>query len=408
MRVLLVVTRHPWPPRRGDQVRAVQMLELLGRGHEVTLLAPAAPAGAAPPSADLAARLVTYRPPGPLRRLAGVVRAALWGLPLQAGLFESRDLSRCLRRLAPEADLVVLQLVRLARHLPDVPDRPDGTSPPRVVDLVDSLALSTGRRARYDRWWLRPFLRLEAAHLARWERRFVRGSAATLVVSDRDARSVASRLDDASARRLRVVPVSVAAPEPEEPRAGSSYPGPPGGRPVLAVTGNLGYFPTVEGTLWFLREVWPALRAVRPESYLVLAGARPPRVLVREARSRGAVVEPSPESIGAVLGRATLALAPMRCGAGVPLKVLEAWAAGVPVVATSWAAAGTSGRPGEDLVVADGPEGWRRAVLELLDDPGRRERIAASARRRLVADYSVDAVRRRLEGVLALARGPGS
>ncbi|MFP3939577.1 MAG: glycosyltransferase family 4 protein [Thermoanaerobaculia bacterium] len=405
MRVLLVVTRHPWPPRRGDQVRAVQMLELLGTGHEVTLLAPAAPAGA-PPPADLSARLVTYRPPGTLRRLAGVVRAALWGLPLQAGLFESRDLGRCLRRLAPEADLVVLQLVRLARHMPDVPDRPDGSSVPRVVDLVDSLALSTGRRARYDRWWLRPFLRLEAAHLARWERRFVRSSAATLVVSERDARSVASRLDDASARRLRVVPVSVAAPAPapEGSRAGSASPAPPGGRPVLAVTGNLGYFPTVEGTLWFLREVWPALRAARPETYLVLAGARPPRVLVHEARSRGAVVEPSPQSIGAVLARATLALAPMRCGAGVPLKVLEAWAAGVPVVATSWAAAGTSGRPGQDLAVADGPEGWRRAILDLLDDPARRERIAASARRRLVADYSVDAVRRRLDEALELAR----
>ncbi|HEX2254041.1 MAG TPA: hypothetical protein VHQ65_12295, partial [Thermoanaerobaculia bacterium] len=116
MRVLLVVSRHPWPPRRGDQMRAHQLLAALAGEHRVTLLAPQPPAGsaAAAPPADLPPfRHETYR----VRRgavAAGLARSAVAGLPLQAALFHQPHLARRLRELAPQADRVVLQLVRLA------------------------------------------------------------------------------------------------------------------------------------------------------------------------------------------------------------------------------------------------------------------------------------------------------
>jgi glycosyltransferase involved in cell wall biosynthesis len=90
----------------------------------------------------------------------------------------------------------------------------------------------------------------------------------------------------------------------------------------------------------------------------------------------------------------------MRCGAGVPVKVLEAWSVGVPVVATPWAAAGTTGRVGEDLRVVQRPAEWVSAILELLDDPAERRRLAANARRRLAADYSPGEVRRELAEIV--------
>jgi glycosyltransferase involved in cell wall biosynthesis len=98
----------------------------------------------------------------------------------------------------------------------------------------------------------------------------------------------------------------------------------------------------------------------------------------------------------------------MRGGAGQPMKIVEAWAAGVPVVATAWAAAGTTARPGEDLLVAGDPESWCRAIENLVDDAGLRDRIAASARKRLAADYSRHSVGRRLEMIVAEATSPES
>lgn len=393
MNLLVVVSRYPWPPRRGDRLRALQMAELLAGRHEVTLLAPSPPPGAPPPPAAFPARLLTYRRPGLLDRALGVLSAAVTGLPLQSGLYGGPGLRRALRRLAPEADLAILQLVRLAPRARDL------GATPYVVDLIDSLALSTARRARFDRGALGPALRLEAGRLARWERRLAQAAAATLVVSERDARALREGLPDTAARKVHAVPLAIeASPGPPPPR-----PGPP----VLAVTGNLGYFPTRDGALWFLRDVWPALAAARPGLRLVLAGDRPPPALVREAERRGAELVPSPSDLRSLLATVTVALAPMRTGAGLPLKVLEAWAAGVPVVATPWAAEGAAARPGVDLLVAEGPDRWREAIGALLDDAELRARLAASARSRLGERYSTEAVRAGLERVLAEAASPG-
>lgn len=391
MNILLVVSRYPWPPRRGDRLRAVQMAELLAGRHEVTLLAPSPPAGAPPVPGSFPARVVTYRRPGAAGRTLGVVRSTLAGLPLQTGLFRSAGLGRALRRLAPAADLVILQLVRLAPWVRDL------AGAPYVVDLIDSLALSTRRRSRFDRRWLAPLLRWEAERLARWERRLASSAAGTLLVSERDARVVRDALPDPAARRLHVVPLAIELPPPSDPA-------PEAPSPVLAITGNLGYFPTFDGARWFLREVWPALAAARPGLRLLLAGERPPRALAREAVRRGAELLPSPRDLRGLLATFTVALAPMRGGAGLPLKVLEAWAAGVPVVATPWAAEGAAARPGVDLLVADGRAAWIEAVGELLDDPGLRERIAASGRRRLAERFSIPVVQERLEAALAAAR----
>ncbi len=356
---------------------------------ELTVLAPASPRGAPPPAG--LARLELYRPPGLLARAVALVRAARRGLPLQNALFGGADLERQLRQLAPAADVVILSLLRLVDVLPAVGERSV------VLDLIDSLALNLERRAHFDRPWLRPLLRWEAARLGRWEARALAAVGSAWVVAERDRAAILGRLPAAEAARLgprlRVVPLPVAAAVvAKRPATG----------PVLALTGNLGYFPTHDGARFFLREVWPVLAARHPTLRLRLAGARPPRQLrVAVARAGGRVeLLASPPDLGAVLASATLAVAPLRAGSGQPLKVLEAWAQGVPVVASRWAAAGTTAVPGEDLAVADSPAEWVAAIDHLLADPAERERLAAAGRARLVADYARGAIAARLQSLL--------
>ena len=105
-----------------------------------------------------------------------------------------------------------------------------------------------------------------------------------------------------------------------------------------------------------------------------------------------------------VIAQATLSIAPMRCGSGVPIKVLEAWAVGVPVLATSWAVAGTSGRQGEDFIlVGQHPVEWVAAITELLENPSARHWLVENGRRRLAADYSRETVRRQVLDVIRAA-----
>jgi polysaccharide biosynthesis protein PslH len=402
--ILLVTARYPWPPRRGDQMRAAQMVELLAPEHRVTLLAPAPPAGAPPPPPG--AVVETYRAAGaPARAGGGLARAAARGLPLQSGLFYSADLRRHLHRLAPRADLAVLQLVRLAAH------RGDLGAAPLLVDLIDDLALNFARRAVVDRWWLRPALALEARLLARAQRRLARQAAGLLLVSDRDRRELVRRLPAELAGRvwtagLAVEPSPGPAVEPAPAQAETDA----GGPPRLVFTGNLGYFVNADAICWWLDAVWPALVSRRPDLRLAVAGDRPSSRVRRAVAAAAAagppgavtLVESAPDLLP-VLAGAAAALAPLRCGSGVPVKVLEAWSAGVPAVASSWAAAGTTGLPGEDLLVADSPGQWVEAILALVEDPAARRRLAASGRRRLAADYSRRRVKDQLLAAVAAA-----
>ena len=384
MRLLLVVSRYPWPADRGDKVRTVQFLDFLAEEHEVTLLAPEAPPGAPTPE-SLGFRLETYRV-SPWSGLRGLGRSFRRNLPWQAGLFYQPHLGARLRSLAEQADLVLLQLVRLAAHLEDVGDRPV------AVDLIDSLALNFHRRAELESLARKPFFRHEARRLSRCEAKLLARARRTWVVSHRDRQAMAAYLSAVDLERLEVLPLAFPL---AQPRAGMEAEAPsprsPGqGRaPILALTGNLGYFPNVDGFCWWLEEVWPRLRARREELTVVLAGARPARRLrqVAEAAGEGVELVDSPEDLKAVLRRATLAMAPMRCGSGQPLKILEAWECGVSVVASPWAAAGVA--PGSEaaLRVAATPEEWVRAVEALLTNESLRSGLAAAGIQRLAQGY---------------------
>jgi len=405
VKILLVTSRYPWPPRRGDQMRAVQMLDFLASDHEVTLLTPEPGPGQLPPPtpADTAHyRVELYRPTRGASSLVGMGRVVAKNLPLQSGLFYQPDLGRKLRELAPKMDLGILQLVRLAVHLEDF-----GRTP-LLVDLIDSLSLNFSLRAEVDRFWLRPLLKLEARLLSGGERKLAERAAGVLVVCERDRQALINRLPPELAARVSVVRLSVRERrvEPPEEREKLWREGDKG--PVLVMTGNLGYFVNVDAVTWWLREIWPALRRVRPDIRVVVAGERPAASIRRAIRRAGARLIESPGDMRSIISQATLSLAPMRCGSGVPIKVLEAWAVGVPVVATPWAVAGTSGRQGEDFrVVGTHPIEWVHAIEELLEDPIARQRLAENGRRRLASDYSREAVREQLlEVIERLADAP--
>ena len=394
MKILLVTSRYPWPPRRGDQIRAVQMLDFLAAEHEVTLLAPAPGRDQPSPPADALYRIELYQP-GKAAIFSGMARALGKRLPLQSGLFYQPDLGRRLRELAPKHDLGILQLVRLAIHVNDLGDTPI------VVDLIDSLSLNFSLRADVDHPWMVPPLKIEARLLAVAERRLAERAVRMLVVCERDRQALANRLPADLAAKVSVVRLSVRERKVDPPLEPEKLWREGDKGPVLVMTGNLGYFVNVDAVTWWLRDVWPQLRHVRPDVRLVIAGDRPTPRLRRAVEAAGARLIESPRDLRSIIAQATLALAPMRCGSGVPIKVLEAWAVGVPVLASSWAVAGTSGRQGEDFIlVGQHPVEWVTAVTDLLGNPSARRWLVENGRRRLANDYSRETVRKQLLEVI--------
>jgi len=387
VRILIVTARPPWPARRGDQARTAGFVSELAARHElhVVALRPGRFA-AAPAPAGVTLREVALRPAA---MAGGVARHPLW--PWQVAMHALPDLDAAVAAevasFRPDAALLVLS--RVAQVMP----RLGGV--PAVLDLVDALELNLRNRARRQPW-AAPALLLEARRIGRWERQQARLAGAATVVAERDRRCLAGD-DRGLAARVHVVPFGVAVPEAVPERAFD--------RPLVLLSGNLGYFPTVEGAEWFAREVWPAVRRLRPDAEWLLAGTRPAARVRRLASLPGVALEVDPDDLAAVRRRAAVAIAPMRSGSGTPIKVLEAMAAGLPVVAARPAAEGLDGLPAGALTVADDPAAFARGVAALLADPAAARRQAAVAFAWVRGRHARAASARRMEEILEEVAG---
>ena len=166
----------------------------------------------------------------------------------------------------------------------------------------------------------------------------------------------------------------------------------------LLMTGTLGYLPNLDAANWMIDRILPRVRRVRSSAHLVLVGAGAPESLRKRAGDGVHVVGRVPDVRPFLVG-ADLFVAPLRAGGGTRLKLLEAFAVGLPTVATSIASAGIAVRHNIDVATADNEETFANEVIRLLDDVSARRAMAESARRlveerydwRLIAaDYEED------------------
>jgi glycosyltransferase involved in cell wall biosynthesis len=160
---------------------------------------------------------------------------------------------------------------------------------------------------------------------------------------------------------------------------------------AIVFSGNLEYHPNVSAVRYFKDEIWPDLRAGWPGLVWRLIGKNP------QAVAKIVSGDPRIELAGPVddavleLARAKVAIVPVLAGSGTRVKIIEAWAAGVPVVSTSLGAEGLPARAGEHLLLADGAPAFRDAVSGLLASPDLRDRIGRAGRYLFECEFTWEA-----------------
>lgn len=360
MRVLFIASRPFWPPRKGEQARLLGLITHLPREFSVATLAFVPPGTKAIPAPLPFPQ--EFLPLTTWSATANSLKHPLW--PTQAAIHCRKSLiSRVLRTLARfRPNVVVFMLSRTAWLLPHIDEVPC------LVDFVDSLSLNMRHRAKAAPL-AAPFWLWESWRCAHWDRLVLQKASLGTVVSERDRRAIVGDNSEL-ARKVPVLPFGVILKE--------NVLSPPAHPPVLLLSGNLGYYPTVGGALWFANRVWPQLKKLYPKARLIMAGARPGKKILRLA-SREVEVFPNPEDLAPFREAATLAIAPLLPGSGTPIKVLEAMAAGLPVVASPAAIAGLDAIPPEAISVASRVEEWVAAIAQLLEDPQKAARQAEAA-----------------------------
>ncbi|CRX68379.1 unnamed protein product [Stenotrophomonas maltophilia] len=163
--------------------------------------------------------------------------------------------------------------------------------------------------------------------------------------------------------------------------------------------GGYSHHPNQEALEWLVNEIYPRIRAQRPEIVLHLIGEIPEVVAARYARE-GVVVHGHVASLKPFLGGCRIALAPLLSGAGVKGKVNEAMSYGIPVVATPIAAEGMFLVDGRNALIAADAEEFSAAVLRLYSDEVLWSRLSEQGYHNIRDHFSSDAARRSLEELL--------
>lgn len=353
-RLLAVTSFPPYPALDGLRLRVCALLRELSADWEISLVAP-------PPTDDVEET--------DLEGVAHRVEVPLDGkwtyFPFQYDTAPLRKAVRQeIRRWHPSAALVWTGSEFLALD--------DDSFPPVVGDRVDCMSLQAWRSLQ-DTAGLRDLLRRlnTLQTFVRYERRVAGVPYATVVVGEDDARWL-RRIT--GAHNTRVIPNGVAVGPRPEPDQESP-------RPTVAFTGVMSYAPNVDAVTYFAKEVWPRIRTAVPEAVFLIVGREPAPEVVRLQGMDGVEVTGEVPDMAAALARAWVAVAPMRRGSGIKNKVLEAWAVGTPVVMTRLATNGLRGADEFGELTTDDPERMGQAVIRLLQDLERRERLGNRAYR---------------------------
>jgi glycosyltransferase involved in cell wall biosynthesis len=165
---------------------------------------------------------------------------------------------------------------------------------------------------------------------------------------------------------------------------------------TLIFTGNYEYAPNVDAALRLARDIFPAI----PNAKLWIVGNAPPPEVQTLASETISVTGHVPD-MRDYLNKATIFVSPLRLGAGIKNKILEALALACPVVATPLSVDGIAVLNNDELLIAESDEQIISAILRLLDDTALRDQLGASGRKLIESRYSWTQVARRYEDLYA-------
>jgi len=390
MKILWTLPYLPWPATSGGKTRQYHLLRALAaRGHRITLLVQSktplddATRAALEPWLE---RLIVL-PRRPLRSLKTLFSVLFAPYPMLAdvnGL--AAPLQQRFRELLEEP----WDVIQIEHSYSFQPFEQPLKQLQRPFILTEHNVESALGAASYDRLpaWSKPFTRYDQWRYRRWERRVFQQAARVIAVTEQDALTLA-RLSGKPAAVV-VNGVDCGHYAAVQPDLGSQR---------LLFIGNYEYSPNLDAVQWALEEILPRLWAINPEVHFAICGYALPDSFRQRWTDPRIEWQGFVPDLRDLQRRSALFFAPLRQGGGSKLKVLEAMAAGLPVVTTAQGSSGLQVENGQHYLGSEDPGALAQILAQALADPERLQRIGAAGRDYVQAHHDWSAAAAQLEAV---------
>ena len=391
--ILFLGHRVPYPPDRGDKIRAFHVLKFLAARERVHLVAFAddtrdmtrAPHGLNNLTGD---RSIVWRSKS---RAVAAVQALVSRKPVSLTAFDDASLRKAVDTILARhsIDTIYVFSSQMAQYLP---------VRPRQRVIMDFVDMDSAKFATYAETSPGPigwFMKREATLLSRHERAVAHRADASLFVSDAEARLFRDRTE---AARVHVVENGIDT-DMFDPAAQFERIEPTG--TLIVFTGQMDYRPNIEAVTWFVGTILALVRVRHPHARFAIVGRNPTEAVRALAKQPGVTVTGEVADVRGWVAAASVIVAPLKLARGIQNKVLEAMAMARPVVASKAAAEGID--HARTIRVGETADEIAGEIIAVLDDPAAAAQLGREARAQVQGRYSWEARLAPLDAILGIS-----
>lgn len=363
MKLLVLLSRVPFPLDKGDKLRAYHFIRYLSEFHDIYLFCLNDNNYS---EDDIKAiqpfcKNIKVVRLNKLQIVISLFKAAFTKLPFQVAYFYNhkiqRDLDKYISDIHP--DHIFCQLVRMAEYVKT-------QAVPKTIDYQDVFSYGIKRRTEIADFYMKPLFNSEYKRLINYEKEVFDAFDNKIIISITDRDLIQHPLKD----EIVIIPNGVDFSYYQPIKCEKEF--------DIVFTGNMGYPPNIDAAIFLINEIKPLVAKVYKDIKIVIAGANP-HSDVKALKSDQVIVTGWVDDIRSYYARSVIFIAPMRIGTGLQNKLLEAMAMGIPSVTTSLSNSALNAKEGEEILVGNSAEELAACIIRLLADRKLRDDISKNA-----------------------------
>lgn len=367
MKIVVLLSRFPYPLEKGDKLRAYHQLKELAQRHEVILCSltdKSIEKAWIEEVESFCSELHIFKLKKPLIYW-NTIKQLFTNKPYQTGYFYQRSIQKKIGKIIQTSspDHIYCQLIRTTEYVKNIHNIP------KTLDYMDALSKGMYRRAEITNGIKKKLFLLEGRRLAEYENRIFDYFNHHSIISEQDKKFI----NHPQKEEIAVIENGIS-------RDFSTYNKATERQYDIVFTGNMNYPPNVECAEYIVNNIYPLLLKTRPNTRILLSGASPHQRVSDLAIKDKIVVTGWVEDIRDSYAQGKLFLAPLFIGTGLQNKLLEAMAMGLPAITTPLANNALEAVHNESAVIVNKAEEFANAVIDLLEDEAKWKRLSVNGR----------------------------